>query len=160
MTTQASQGTPPDLIVTYEYRAGTMPPPYHDEYTVVVGPGPQGKVLYSPNYPLDKTPTWTEVFSPTTAQVDELYALILKNNLLRDKWSELEMPPVGGSVEWATIQANGKTTTIPVALQASASQDAAAMYKFITDSLVPKAVWDSFETQRAEWQKEFEGNTP
>ncbi len=70
------------------------------------------------------------------------------------------MPPVGGSVEWATIQANGSTSSIPIALEVADSNDAAALYKFITDTLVPKTVWDSFETQRAEWQKEFEGNTP
>ncbi len=101
VTAQANAGTPPDLTVTYEYRAGTMPPPYHNEYTVVIGPGTQGMVKYSPDYPGDTTPIWDELFSPTAEQLNQLYALILKNNLLRSGWRELDMPPVGGDTEWA-----------------------------------------------------------
>src|SRR5687768_17207155 len=42
---------PADLRVEYDWRAGTMPPPHHYEYTVSIGPGTQGKVVFWPDYP-------------------------------------------------------------------------------------------------------------
>lgn len=155
MTPQANQSAPPDLTVTYQYRAGSMPPPYHNEYTVSIGPGVQGHVNYSPDYPSDKTPVWTEVFTPTTAQLDQLYSIILANRLTRKSWSELSMPPVGGSVEWATITVNNQTTNIPHALEASDTADVGILYAYVRDTLVPKSIWDSLEAQRDEWEKNY-----
>src|SRR5690242_18655655 len=43
--TPPKPSVPVDLALTYEYRAGSMPPPYHDEYTVTIGPGPNGNVV-------------------------------------------------------------------------------------------------------------------
>src|SRR5689334_8576201 len=63
---------PVDLALTYEYRAGSMPPPYHDEYTVTIGPGPNGSVVYRPDYPSDTTPTWTVPLTVTVTQLDSL----------------------------------------------------------------------------------------
>ena len=150
------QSAPADLSLTYEYRAGSMPPPFHNEYTVVIGPGTTGQVTYRPDYPSDTTPTWTEVLTPTTAQLNDLYTLILENNLLRDNWRSLGDPPVGGSVEWATITANGKSHSIPTALEPADEQEAQALYEFVTKTLVPQSVWDRLEAQRAQYQEEYE----
>ena len=151
---------PADLSVTYEYRAGSVPPPFHNEYTVVIGPGTTGQVTYRPDYPSDTTPTWTEVLTPTTAQLNDLYTLLQENNLLRDNWRELGDPPVGGSVEWATITADGKTYEIPQWPEPADSHGPQALYEFVTKTLVPQSVWDSLEAQRTQFQEDFENRQP
>lgn len=154
VTPGSSDAVPADLSVTYEFRAGSMPPPYHNEYTVTIGPGTQGKVVYRPDYPSDKTPTWTETFSVTEGQLADLYALLVKKRLLRKSWSTTDNPPVGGSVEWATITANGNTYSIPLALNPSENSPA-ELYDFIRTALVPQAIWDTLEAKRTEYQDNY-----
>jgi hypothetical protein len=126
----------------------------------VIGPGTTGKVVYSPDYPSDSVPIWTEVFTPTTAQLNDLYTVLRDNNLLRDNWRTMGDPPVGGSVEWATITANGRTHSIPTALDPADNQGPAALYTFITERMVPRSIWDSLEAQRAQYQEEYENRQP
>jgi hypothetical protein len=156
-TMTAQQGdVPADFSVTYEWRAGTMPPPYHYEYTVKMGPGNEGSVVYVPDYPSDKVPTWTETFTPTAEQMSELYTLVVDHNLLRNL-REAGDPPVGGSVQWAEITADGKTYVIPRELSNGADREAAnALYDFVRDTMVPKAVWDKLEGQRQEYEDNYE----
>jgi hypothetical protein len=162
-TTGAATMTPPkpsapaDLALTYEYRAGSMPPPYHDEYTVTIGPGPTGNVVYRPDYPSDTTPTWTVPLTVTVAQLDSLYSFLKTHNLLRTNWRTVSVPSVGGSVRWASFTVGGVTYEISTSLD-PAETDPPALYDYVTQELVPQSVWSSLEEQRTQYQDNYPKN--
>ena len=97
--TPSKPSAPADLTLAYEYRAGSMPPPYHDEYTVTIGPGTNGTIVYRPDYPSDTTPTWTVPLAVTVAQLDSLYSFLKTHKLLRTDWRTTSFP------QWAAVSA-------------------------------------------------------
>src|SRR5437868_3467532 len=88
---------PRDFSVDYEWRAGTMPPPYHYEYSVHIGPGTKGEMILVPDYPGDKVPVWTEAFTLKPEAVTKLYQLMVKRSVFTRTWHEQTRPPIGGS---------------------------------------------------------------
>ncbi len=155
--TQSKPSAPADVALTYEYRAGSMPPPYHDEYTVTIGPGPNGTVVYRPDYPSDTTPTWTVPLTVTVAQLDSLYSFLKTHKLLRTNWRTATVPSVGGSVRWATYTANAITFEIPADIDLTET-DPSALYDFVSQELVPKSVWTSLSEQRTQYQDNYPKN--
>lgn len=145
---------PADLALTYEYRAGSMPPPYHDEYTVTIGPGPSGAVVYRPDYPADTTPTWIVPLTLTVAQLGSLYSFLKAHKLLRTNWRTTSPPSVGGSVRWAAYTAGGVAYEIPANLDLTET-DPTALYDFVTQEMVPQSVWASLSEQRTEYQDNY-----
>ncbi|MDQ3707629.1 MAG: hypothetical protein M3437_20840 [Chloroflexota bacterium] len=146
---------PEDFSVTYEWRAGTMPPPYHYEYSIRIGPGTEGQIVYQPDYDFDKVPRWTEPVTVTKQQLADLYALVLDRKLLREKWGNVQDPPVGGSVQWAEITAHGKTHVIPTQLKGFQEDAAATLYDAVK-ALVPQATWDKLEARREQYVQEYQ----
>ncbi|HEX8221302.1 MAG TPA: hypothetical protein VF914_19085 [Chloroflexia bacterium] len=149
------QPPPADFSVQYEWRAGSMPPPYHYEYTIRVGPGAQGQIVYRPDYESKGVPTWTETITVTSQQLAGLYALVVDRKLLRENWGRVQDPPVGGSVQWAEITAGGKTYKIPTQLQGFQESAAAHLYEAVK-ALVPQATWDKLEAQREQYVKDYQ----
>jgi hypothetical protein len=146
---------PADFKVSYEWRAGSMPPPYHYEYTVTVGPGAAGEVRFVPNYPGYGVPVWTEKLNVTDEQIKSLYGVVVQQRLLRNDWRELSSPPVGGSVEWAVIEANGQKYTIPSALEDPDAGAVAPLYEMVRDKIVPQATWEKLQRQRQKYEDDY-----
>ena len=146
---------PADFSVRYEWRAGSMPPPYHYEYSIRIGPGAQGQIAYRPDYESDGVPTWTETIDLTGQQLTNLYNLVVDRKLLREKWGGVENPPVGGSVQWAEITAGGKTYRIPTQLQGLQESAAAHLYDAVK-ALVPRETWDKLEAQREQYVHDYQ----
>ncbi len=146
---------PADFKVSYEWRAGTMPPPYHYEYTVTVGPGAVGEVRFVPNYPGNDVPVWNEKLDVTEEQIKSLYGVVVQQRLLRNDWRELSSPPVGGSVEWAVIEANGQKYTIPSALEDPDAGAVAPLYEMVRDKIVPQATWEKLQGQRQKYEDDY-----
>src|SRR4051812_12998157 len=139
-TTPMPLQRPVDFTVNYKWRAGSMPPPFHYEYSVVIGPGTEGKVVYTPNYPSDGVPTWTETFSVTSEQLDQLYNLVLAKKVFATNWQRMQDFPVGGSQEWADVTANGREISIPEFVQSPDDVAAGAIYSTVKE-FVPQAIW-------------------
>jgi hypothetical protein len=152
--TPSKPSAPSDFALTYEYRAGSMPPPYHDEYTVKIGPGPSGNVVYRPDYPSNATPTWTVPLTVTVAQLDSLYSFLKTHKLLRTNWRTASVPSVGGSVRWATYTAGGVTYEIPSNLDPTET-DPPALYDYVSQALVPQSIWTSLNEQRTQYQDNY-----
>ena len=138
---------PADFQVTYDWDNGSLPPPYHYEYTLTAGPGEQGSLRYVPGYGFDDPPVWTESFPVTAGDLDALYALAVSENLLRADWPTVENPPVGGEVGYAALVAAGQTFHIPSALTDADQAAADALYRRLT-RLAPPALWDKLTAQR------------
>ncbi len=146
---------PADFSVDYEWRAGTMPPPYHYEYSILIGPGEQGQIVYQPDYDSENVPTWSEEFTVTRQQLSDLYNLVVDRKLLREKWGKVTDPPVGGSLQWAEITAHGKTYKIPSHLQGFQEEAAGTLYEAVR-GMVPQETWDKLEARRQRYMEDYQ----
>jgi hypothetical protein len=149
------KGYPADFSVKYDWRAGTMPPPHHYEYSVRIAAGAQGEVTFWPDYVTNETPTWTESFDVSANQLSTLYSLMVEKKVLREDWRRMEFPPVGGSLEDAEIVADGKRYSIPSDIEPAEKEVVAEVYTTIMET-VPQAVWDKLMAQREQYVEEYE----
>lgn len=129
-----------------------MPPPFHYEYSVYLGPQAEGKIVFYPDYPMDKPPVWQEAFSIDDKTLDELYSLIKEKQLFTRRWHEIEDPPVGSSLEWMEVIAEETHINIPSAIKESNIID--DIYVTIK-SLVPKKIWSKLMHQYNKYQSDY-----
>ena len=144
---------PADFKVVYDWQEGSLPPPYHYEYTITLEPDGQGQIVMVPDYAFSNPPTWTETFTVTPAQLDQFYRLLIDKGLFTQRWQAQADPPVGGSYDSLSITAHGKQITIPsfvIPAQAAAAEDISAALR----ALVPISLWDKLTTQREKYQQE------
>lgn len=150
---RAGDGAPADLQITYEWREGSLPPPYHYEYGVSLGADGAGEVTMIPDYPADDVPVWTEPFTVERAALDELYRLMVEQGLLSQRWRALDLPPVGGSSANLTVRAEGREVAIPAFLPDDQQARADAIYAALL-GVVPQALLDDLEARRAAYEAE------
>jgi hypothetical protein len=107
----APRTLPADFAVRYEWGNGALPPPYHYDYTVHLGPGAGvGRVEFRPGH--DSVPVWTESFPVTEAQLRSMYAVFMARGVFDRAWSEGQ-PMAGGETEWLEATADGRSVTLP-----------------------------------------------
>ena len=143
----------PQDSVQYDWCAGSMPPPHHYEYTICIGPGLQGEVVFHPDYPSQDTPVWTELFEVDEAALDALYALLAERVLAR-AFAKIEDGPVGGSLEWMSGTVDGRPFRVPA--QIEDPERVAPVYVAIKE-LVPRDLWDSLLARREQYERDYEG---
>lgn len=153
----SSQGgpAPDDLLIAYEWREGSLPPPYHYAYSIRLGADGAGEVTMTPDYPGEGVPVWSEPFSVERADLDRLYATMVERGLLSERWRAQDMPPVGGSSEDLTVVAGGRTITIPAFPVANQSERAEAIYAALR-GVVPASLFADLEARRAAYVAEQE----
>ncbi|MHB1354436.1 MAG: hypothetical protein ACYCZF_00510 [Anaerolineae bacterium] len=142
---------PDDFQVQYSWTAASVPPPYHYEYDVTIGPGLAGSIVYLPDYPGAGTPTWTAEFTVTETDLDALYQLVVRQGVLSRRWRELRNPPVGGDTSGIQVQANGKTVRVHSLMVNAERLD--PINKAVT-KLVPQEIWDTLASQREKYEQE------
>jgi len=147
---------PGDFALHYEYRSGSLPPPGHFEYSIGIEPDGRGTMVMRPDYPSDRTPTWTEGFTITRDQLATVYRLLYESNLFvpRPPVGKTEAAPVGGDTEWMTVTA--ADATYDVADLVSAGQGAAAdrIYRAVNE-LVPARVRESLLARRERYARDY-----
>lgn len=138
---------PADLALRYEWRAASMPPPHHYEYSIRIGPGAQGEIILLPDYAQHNPPVWSEPFAVSCEALSGLYAMLQGIGALTRAWRQPERRPVGDSYAWLEIAAGGKTARVPDHL---VPEDAAAVvpvYETLR-RLVPEALWADLMARR------------
>jgi len=133
--------TPPpsDLMVEYHWCEGTIPPPDYYEYTIRIGPGPQGVVLFRPDYPSHDPPEWAVPFEVTTADQAALRQELATAGLLSGRpWPSREDHAVGGGLERVTVTQAGRPVSVP--WRPAEPERLAPLYHFLR-SLVPEPLW-------------------
>jgi hypothetical protein len=144
---------PDDFSARYDWYEGSLPPPYHYEYSIEIGADGAGTVEMVPNYPSEDVPVWTETFTVGPEALDAVYRQLAEHGAFTTRWREEEDPPVGGSHFATTLTANGETVTIPsfvVADQTAAQGEISAAIV----GLVPQDIWDKLEGQREQYVEE------
>lgn len=139
---------PQDFHLVYEWAAGTVPPPHHYEYTVEVGPGDRGQVVFWPDYPGRDVPRWTHTFRPTLEN-----RILLVNWLRATNWRE--NPPsrpdesaVGGETGQLKVTSGGKQATIQVHLLPE--EERQTVHRAVC-LIVPEHVWTTLDQQRQQY---------
>jgi hypothetical protein len=146
---------PADFAVRYQWREGTLPPPYHYEYTISVSADGQGEVEMIPNYPADDVPRWRESFVVAAADLDRLYQQFVAQGVFTREWRAQSSPPVGGSSESMQAIASGAQVEIPAFVIPRQEAAAAELYASIK-ALVPPQQWSRLEAQRRQYQEAYE----
>lgn len=147
---------PADFRVAYAWREGSLPPPYHYEYTITIRPDGSGEMVMVPDYPSSPdVPTWTEPFQLDATQHDQLYKQLVDQGLFSTSWAEIDDMAVGGSSDELQITADGSQITIPQEVvdgQKAAKQQIAATVQ----SAVPQEIREKLEAQRQDYVEEHE----
>jgi histidine triad (HIT) family protein len=141
-----------DFILQYDWCAGSMPPPYHHEYTIRIGLGLQGEIVFYPDYPGQNTPVWTEPFEVSEEALDELYALV-EERMLNREWMKVEDGAVGGSLEWMSGTVDGKSFRVPSRVEEPEALE--PVYDAVK-ALVPDAIWAKLRAQREQYERDYE----
>ncbi len=140
----AEYNRPEDFRVEYYWNNGTVAPPYHYGYDIIIESAGQSKVVLTCGYPglLDYPGgTYTETIDIQQMDLDELYLQFVKNGLYMQNWRELTPAPGGGS-ESVVVTVQGRQ------LHTSSN----AMFSAIR-ALVPEAIWTKLNDQREEFQR-------
>jgi hypothetical protein len=141
---------PADFSVAYHWAEGSLAPPYHYEYDILVAADGAVTVRYTPDYPADDVPVWTETVQMNTAQLDALYADLGAYGLFTRDWRTENGPPVGASSEWLTATANGRTIEVPAYVVPEQAADEAALAATLHD-LIPDDTWAKLNAQREQY---------
>lgn len=143
---------PADFSLTVSHKSGSVPPPYHIEWTLDVRPGGRGEIEYLPDYPGPRTPHWRERFRVPPAALDRVYAELRDHDLMRDDFSRHDAPP-GASLDTASILAAGTRYDLP-----GATEDGDSPLAPVLDdlrALVPADVWRSLVRRRARYDDQL-----
>jgi hypothetical protein len=141
---------PDDFRVEYEWREGSLPPPYHYEYTVILEPSGQSEIVLIPDYPAADVPQWTETFKVAEQDLNDLYRVMVENGLLTRKWQQLDAAPIGGSNQTLLVTAQGKQIKVEDYLIAEQQVSAKVMYAAL-HALVPKEIWERLQARRVKY---------
>ncbi|MDO9567335.1 MAG: hypothetical protein Q7J15_11435 [Candidatus Desulfaltia sp.] len=144
---------PDDFGVEYEWREGSLPPPYHYEYTVIIKPSRQSEIVLTPDYPSITVPKWTEFFKVEEQGLNDLYRVMVENGLFTRKWRQLDAAPVGGSNQTLVVTAQGKRIKVGDYLVPEQQVSAKVMYAAV-QALVPRDIWERLKARRQQYMQE------
>lgn len=148
---EVDMAPPKDFTATYHWSEGSLPPPFHWEYSITLGPVSRGEVTVIPDYEGEDVPRWTETFLVNAGDLDDLYALMVKSEVFDKTWKQMDDPPVGGSVQWLEVRATGKQVFVPALPQGESALE--EVYSAM-QSAVPKDVWEGLMAKREQYERE------
>ena len=159
---------PKDFALRWEWSAGTMPPPYHYEYSLVLKgyeasqkacpPRMQGEITFWPDYPGSSVPAWRETFFVWTPECLRVYALLHDGDLLKGKTAPREESPLGGETVILEVTAKRKTVRI-ASFELSKTQRLFLLEKVApaVKAMVPDHLWQRLQArQKAYHEKKGE----
>lgn len=144
---------PSDFHLEYAWREGTVPPPYHYEYRIVLDASGNGEVLFHPDYPSERPPEWSESFAVPVEELQGLYRRIVEEGILDRQWEPIPNGEalIGGELESIQIVENAQHHEIPSAIVDASRVE--PVYRFIR-SLLPEAIWQSLMDRREAYIRE------
>ncbi|HEY0734249.1 MAG TPA: hypothetical protein VGD69_05045 [Herpetosiphonaceae bacterium] len=143
---------PDDFALVYDWREGSLPPPYHYEYSITLTPKGNCELIMIPDYPASDVPQWRELFQVPVADRDRLYQQLLELGLFSQSWRAETNPRVGGSTADLTVVANETKFEIPSQVVESQEAKAEEIYAAIK-AIVPSETWAKLEGQLKEYQE-------
>ena len=102
---------PGDFTINYNFVSGTIGPPNSYKYSVTIDAKGKGVITFTPNQVFDTV--WTEKFNVPKKEIKKFAKQLKTSGFYENSWAKKDKYPVGGSVEYLEITANGKKYTIP-----------------------------------------------
>ncbi|MCK6624398.1 MAG: hypothetical protein L6R45_04405 [Anaerolineae bacterium] len=130
-----------------------MPPPYHYEYAIHLGPGAQGLIEFWPDYPGADTPVWTETFEVANEDLDKLYVLMGPQGLLIEAWLQSDDLPDGAPADSLQVTAEGRQIGVPSYVASAHQEQAQAVYARIK-ALLPRPIWTHLMARYEQYQQD------
>ena len=152
-STNEQNARPDDFGIEYKWCEGSLPPPYHYEYTVIIKPSSRSEIVLTPDYPSTTVPKWTEFFKVEEQDLNDLYRVIVENGLFTQKWRQLDAAPVGGSNQALVVTVQGKRIKVEDYLIPEQQVSAKVMYAAV-QALVPKEIWKRLQARRQQYMQE------
>jgi hypothetical protein len=131
---------PPDFHVRSEYYGQAVSPVYHYDYFIVLDPSTADTISFHPDYMDSNPPVWVETFDAAEGDLENLWDLMVMEDIFREDWSLIADTMVGAWTRTLQITADDGYYNVPRWVQDTTSAN--SVYYRI-DSLVPAAVWDS-----------------
>lgn len=146
---------PADFSLQYHWSEGALPPPYHYEYTLHLGPGSTGLIEFWPDYPNPGTPVWTETFELKEGDLDKLYTLLQTKGLLEEQEWQSQGAPPGTSGDGLQVTVEGRQLLLPSYVEREdGTQVLAEVYEAIKRQ-VPESIWAKLIEQYEQYKEDF-----
>jgi hypothetical protein len=146
---------PSEFIFEYHWQAGSMPPPYHYEYSVEINAKGEGTIHFSPDYPGVGSPHWTRYFTLPREELNTLYQDLDRSGAFSGKWKSADNHIVGGSLEWMSATVDGEVSSIPSTRTADSDHRASAIFKQIR-SVIPPLIMNELIKLREKYEQDYE----
>ena len=153
----SSDSVPADFAFEYRWYEGSVAPPWHYSFDIVLAADGTGSITFWPDYRGSDVPRWTEALAPQPEEIESVYFTMYDEGVFRRSWEEDPEPPVGGSVAGITVVADGQTYEIPFDLRSAGDRDAAVVVYGAVEGLVPSDTWRQFEDLRTDYIDSYGG---
>jgi hypothetical protein len=146
---------PKDFSLVLEWDTGALPPEYHYQYTITIGPGPQGEFIYHPGYEENPSLEWITKFEVDESDLQSLYTNLKDNNILRNRW-ESSQPLLGGQGTRIIIDALGQQYVVPSISEVNPKdRDLIEQTIELIRAFVPEHIWSEMERRQAAYESSF-----
>lgn len=142
---------PAGFSLRYHWSEAALPPPYHYEYTIHLGPGSQGQIEFWPDYPNPGTPVWRETFELKGGDLEKLYALLQTKGLLEAQTRQDQDPPPGAPANGLYMTIEGRQIVL-----SNEAEVIAEVYELIK-AQVPEPLWTKLKARYEQYKQDFEG---
>ena len=147
---------PQDFSIQLDWNTGALPPQYHYAYSISIDHHGNGNFSYHPGYEDNTENDLQKEFSLATDQMDDLYAYMKENGLLRKTW-ETGQPLMGGKGTSIIITAEGKEYAIPsVSKLMEEDRDLVNEAIDYIGSFVSSEIWEEMETRQKSYEDMYE----
>jgi hypothetical protein len=151
-STTTAHAMPADFELEYQWQEGSLPPPHHYSYRILLRADGSGVVTMIPGYSFQQPPTWTEPFAIAAADLTSLHEFMRARGMPDRKWKTRDQHIVGGSHSSLRWLANGKTADVSSQL----AESDRALYGEIVDAVrtrVPDALWSDLLARLRKFQE-------
>ncbi|MBE7555497.1 MAG: hypothetical protein HS126_30985 [Anaerolineales bacterium] len=146
---------PADFSLQYHWSESALPPPYHYEYTLHLGPGSQGLIEFWPDYPNPGTPVWTETFELKAGDLEKLFTLLQAKGLLEAQERSGQGPPPGAPADGLQVTVEGRQISLPsYAAGEKEAEGIAEVYEAVK-AQIPEPIWTKLMGQYEQYQQDF-----
>ncbi len=118
----------PKFEIIYHWTEGSVPPPYHYDYSVEIQEDRTGIVSYRPDYDLEGVPVWNRYFTIPHDLFSRLHDLLESDGFYKLCWKQALKIIVGGSQEWCDGIIENNEFHIPAGLTREDADKARPLY--------------------------------
>jgi hypothetical protein len=144
----------PKFEIVYHWMEGSVPPPYHYEYSIKIQEDRTGIVSYRPDYDLEGVPVWNRYFTIPQELHSRLNDLLESGKFYNYVWEQALEKNVGGSLEWCDGIIENHEFHIPTELTRGDADKAGPLY-LLFKHLGPDEMWDDLDQMRKEYMTRF-----